>query len=142
MRAKDNAFPSPESRHPHRISYGETDAMGVVYYSNYLHWFEMARSTYIRERGTSYPDIEKQGIFLPVREAYCRYLVPCRFEDLVYIRAGISKWGRASFKFVYEVLDVDQEEVLARGSTEHPCLGPEGRPVRVPGWLKEMCSYG
>ncbi len=133
-------FPVPQTLHPHRVSYGETDAMGVVYYANYLHWFEMARSTYIRERGISYNEIEAGGTFLPVTEAWCRYLAPCGFDDLVFIRAGISKWGRASFVFTYEVLNDVQDQVLTLGRTSHVCMSREGRPVRVPAWLRKMCS--
>jgi len=132
-------FPLPETRHPHRVSYGETDAMGVVYYSNYLHWFEMARSTYIRERGIGYAEIEARGVYLPVTEAWCKYLHPCRFDELIYIRAAISDWGKASFTFKYEVLGPDQDRVHTLGRTEHVCMGPNERPVRVPAWLKEMC---
>ncbi|WP_291321942.1 thioesterase family protein [Desulfonatronospira sp.] len=132
-------FPAPETRHPHRVSYGETDAMGVVYYANYLHWFEMARSTYIRERGIGYAEIEARGVFLPVTEAWCKYMQPCRFDELIFIRAAVSRWGKASFTFCYEVLSREQDRVLTLGRTEHVCMGPEGRPVRVPAWLKEMC---
>lgn len=50
---------------PHRVSYGETDTMGVLYYAEYLHLFERARSAYIRSCGMSYADVEKKGIILP-----------------------------------------------------------------------------
>lgn len=69
-------FPTPETWFPHRVSYGETDCMGVLYYAEYLHIFERARSAFIRERGMSYADVEKRGIILPVREAQCRYRSP------------------------------------------------------------------
>ncbi|MFW6004890.1 MAG: acyl-CoA thioesterase [Desulfonatronovibrionaceae bacterium] len=132
-------FPRPETWHLHRVSYGETDAMGVVYYANYLHWFEMARNTYIRELGISYVEIEEKGIFIPVTSASCRYFKPARFDDPVYIRAGISTWGRASFAFEYQVYDQERKFLLARGETGHACLSRQGRPVRVPDWLKQIC---
>ncbi len=134
------SFPAPEIWHPHRVSYGETDAMGVVYYANYLHWFEIARSAYIRQQGISYAGIEGKGVFLPVTSAACRYHRPARFDDLVYIRAAISSWGRASFSFDYEVINEDKSIVLAVGQTGHACVNEKGRPVRVPVWLKEMCT--
>ncbi len=133
-------FPVPEIWHPHRVSYGETDAMGVVYYANYLHWFEISRSAYIRQQGISYARIEENGIYLPVTEATCRYYRPARFDDLVYIRAGISSWGRASFVFEYEIVSEDKTLVMAKGRTSHACVNYQGRPVGVPGWLREMCS--
>ncbi len=114
--------------------------MGVVYYANYLHWFEMARSTYIRERGISYLAIEEKGVFLPVTKAECKYSRPARFDDLLYIRAAISRWGRASFDFTYEVVNHDKSVVLAMGNTGHACVNGQGRPIRVPDWLRRMCT--
>jgi acyl-CoA thioester hydrolase len=133
-------FPSPAAWLEHRVSYGETDAMGVVYYANYLHWFEMARSLYIRDLGMSYRLIEEKGIFLPVREASCRYLVPARFDEQVHIHAAISTWTRASLTFVYEVTDDDKTRVLATGATQHAVVDSHGKPCRVPLWLRELCT--
>lgn len=135
------SFPQPETRFEFRVSYGETDGMGVVYYANYLHFFERSRSQWIRERGLSYRDVEERGLFLPVREASCRYVSPARFEDKLLIRAGISEYGRASLRFTYEVWRDEVEgagKLLSLGETEHACVGPEGRPVRLPDWLKEV----
>lgn len=140
MNVPSSQFPLPEIWHAHRVSYGETDAMGVVYYSNYLHWFEMARSEYIREQGMSYVLIEQRGVYLPVISASCRYFKPARFDDLVFIRAAISSWGRASFTFDYEVINENRSIVLAVGQTGHACVNDQGRPVRVPQWLKEICT--
>ena len=114
--------------------------MGVVYYANYLHWFEMARSTFLRERGLSYVQVEEQGIFLPVRKAECRYLAPARFDDPVFVRTGIEKWGRASIVFVYEVINELKTIVLATGKTEHACVNNQGRPIPIPEWLKQICA--
>ncbi|GAU08362.1 acyl-CoA thioesterase [Desulfoplanes formicivorans] len=133
-------FPTPDAWLEHRVSYGETDAMGVVYYANYLHWFEMSRSLYIRELGMSYRLIEERGIFLPVRQASCRYVAPARFDQLVQIHAAISTWTRASLTFVYEVTDSHKTRVLATGSTQHAVVDPHGKPCRVPHWLWELCT--
>ncbi|NCC24507.1 MAG: acyl-CoA thioesterase [Deltaproteobacteria bacterium] len=140
MPRPSTSFPTPEAWLLHRVSYGETDAMAVVYYGNYFHWFERARNRYIRERGMSYRDIESRGIFLPVREAACRYFAPARYEDQVWVRAGISKWTKASMTFTYEITDHDRERVLSAGSTQHACVDGQGRPVRVPDWLRGMCD--
>lgn len=112
--------------------------MGVVYYANYLHWFEQARSQFIREGGMSYAEVEQRGLFLPVREAWCRYRKPAAFDQEIAVRVGISKWGRASLAFAYEVLDLEKTLLLAVGSTEHACVSREGRPVAVPDWLKSI----
>ncbi len=133
-------FPTPDIWLPHRVSYGETDTMGFVYYAEYLHYFERARTAYIRQCGISYADIEERGIFLPVREATCRYRSPARYDNLLYIRIAISEWGRASIRFVYEVRDESKERIMAEGSTQHALIHRDGKPVPVPGWLKDVLS--
>ncbi len=112
--------------------------MGVVYYAEYFHIFERARSAFIRERGMSYTTVEARGIFLPVREAQCRYRASARFDDLIWIRAGIAVWGRASLNFVYEIWTEDKQTILATGMTQHAVINAAGRPVAVPDWLKNL----
>ncbi|MBU1002152.1 MAG: acyl-CoA thioesterase [Proteobacteria bacterium] len=131
-------FPSSETWYQHRVSYGETDAMQVLYYAEYLHLFERSRSQFIRERGMSYNTVEERGIFLPVREAQARYRRPARYDDLLQVRVGISDWGRASVTFSYEVYDESRETLLTTGMTQHACTSTEGRPVKVPDWLREL----
>ncbi|MDQ7031711.1 MAG: thioesterase family protein [Desulfonauticus sp.] len=133
------SFPQPEVWHKHRVFYGETDAMKVVYYANYLTWFEIARNSYIHKQGLSYIEIESRGVFLPVREAHCRYYKPARFDDIIYIRAGIGEWKRASFKFIYEITNESKTKVIATGYTIHPCVNATGKPIAVPDWLKQAC---
>jgi acyl-CoA thioester hydrolase len=131
------AFPEPSCWLAHRVSYGETDAMGVVYYANYLHLFERGRSELIRGLGFSYATVEERGIFLPVREANCRYLAPARYDDLIHIRTGLAGQSRASLSFVYEITNEDGL-VLTRGSTQHAVVNAQGKPVRVPDWLSAL----
>lgn len=132
------AFPTPDAWLEHRVSYGETDAMGVMYYAEYLHLFERARSLLIRDHGMSYAQVEEKSVYLPVREAYARYKAPCRYDELVWVRTGISKWGRASVTFEYQVTDQGREKILATGHTQHATVNPDGRPVKVPSWLKDL----
>ena len=131
-------FPSPAIWFTHRISYGETDTMGVLYYAEYLHIFERARSEFIRACGMSYRDVEEKDIILPVREAQCRYRSPARYDDLVQVHTAISEWGRASMRFVYEMWNEDKTRLLATGSTQHALVNRQGRPVAVPDWLRDL----
>ena len=136
---KINNFPKPEVTWEHRVSYGETDGMKVVYYGNYFHWFEQARSHFLRELGHSYLEIENKGIFLPVIEAHCKYLGPARYEDVVLVKCGIEEWGKASLKFVYEIYNKTQDnKKITIGWTKHPCVDKNGKIVKVPNWLIEM----
>ncbi|MCX4309991.1 MAG: thioesterase family protein [Desulfovibrio sp.] len=135
-------FPSREIWLPHRVSYGETDCMGIVYYAQYLHFFERGRNAYIRDCGMSYANVEKMGILLPVRDASCRYRSPARYDDLVHVRTGISETGGASLVFVYEIWNEDKSLLLCEGQTRHALVTPAGRPVRMPEWFKNLCLYG
>lgn len=136
----DKTFPTPSIWIGHRISYGETDAMGIVYYAEYLHIFERARDAYIREAGFSYAEVEKRGIYLPVREVSCRYRSPARFDDVVHCRVGVAEWGRASMTFLYELTDETRTRVYVTGMTQHASADSSGHPVRMPEWLKEITA--
>ena len=125
----------------HLVSYGETDAMGYLYYAEYLHVFERARGFYIRSLGMSYAEIEQRGVMLPVREARCRYRKPAHYDEALQIRTSISELGRASLSFVYAVYDAERKTLHAEGMTQHACAAVNGgHPVPMPGWLKELLS--
>lgn len=131
-------FPTPDIWLEHRVSYGETDCMGIVYYAEYLHFFERSRNEYIRQRGMSYASIEEKGIFLPVREVTCRYRHPARYDDLLLIHAGISEIGRASLRFVYEIWDAGKTQLMVEGMTQHATVNPVGKPVPAPQWFRHL----
>ena len=114
--------------------------MGFLYYAEYLHLFERARSAYIRQCGISYAEIENRGILLPVREASCRYRIPARYDDLLMIHIAISEIGRASLRFVYEITNEEMDKVLATGMTQHALINREGRPQAMPPWFRELCN--
>lgn len=121
----------------HRVSYGETDTMGVLYYAEYLHIFERGRNAFIRAFGLSYLDVEKRGMYLPVREAQCRYRSPARYDDLLHLRTIITDWRRASLVFRYEMYNEDRSLLLAEGFTQHACVDGTGKPMGVPDWFRE-----
>jgi acyl-CoA thioester hydrolase len=118
----------------HRVLYGDTDQMGVVYYANYLRFFEAARAEWIRSLGLSYAEIEERGIFLPVLEASVRYLRPARYDDVLEIPI-LASHTRVKVRFDYKVFREGSPDVLILGHTVHACVGREGRPTRAPEWL-------
>lgn len=136
--SKNIEFPANARWYEHYVSYGETDTMGVLYYAEYLHIFERSRSFYIREAGMSYADVEARGILMPVREAQCRYRAPVHFDEKILVHVGITKWKRVSALFEYEVWNHDKSILHATGMTEHGIINREGKPVRVPNWLREL----
>lgn len=116
-----------------RVRYAETDAMGVVYYANYLVWFELGRTDWIRAHGVTYREFEEQGVLLPVVHASCTYKRSACYDDLVRVKTILAGLTRARVSFVYHLtrLDGDQEVLLAEGRTDHAFLSRDGRVVRL-----------
>jgi acyl-CoA thioester hydrolase len=112
--------------------------MGVLYYAEYLHIFERGRNEYIRAFGISYKEVERRGLFLPVREAQCRYRHPARYDDLLMLRTGATHWRKASFSFHYEIYDESRALLMTEGFTQHACVDDAGRPVPIPPWFREL----
>lgn len=112
--------------------------MGVAYYGSYLTWFEVARTDLLRQLGSSYCEIERERIFLPVVEAHCHYHRPARYDDVVEIRTTASRPSRAQLRFDYELSRVDDNVPLASGSTLHVATNVSGKPCRLPRKLVEL----
>ncbi len=122
-----------------RVIYGDTDQMGVVYYANYLRFFEASRNEFIRAKGLRYRDLEERhGMRLPVVEAAVHYRQPARYDDLVTVEITLSEARRASVRFDYRLLR--GEELLATGHTVHACVDLEGRIRRIPGDVLERLA--
>jgi acyl-CoA thioester hydrolase len=120
----------------HRVLYGDTDQMGVVYYATYLRFFEGARNEWIRALGLTYRDIESRGIMLPVMECGVRYLRPAKYDDLLHIPVRVTH-TRVRIRFEYDVHRAGDVTLLAQGFTVHATVNAEGRPTRAPDWLVE-----
>ena len=122
---------------PLRVRYAETDAMGVVYYGNYLAYFEDGRVAYLQRKGIPYSAMEAAGVYMPVAEAHCTYRAPAHFEDELSVETSIGEAGRARVRFEYVVKRGD--DVLAEGYTVHAARGRDGRPVRIPAaWAEKL----
>lgn len=108
-----------------RVRYAETDQMGIVYYANYLVWFELGRVEVLRTVGYSYNELEiKHGCILPVIEATCRYRAPARYDDEIIIEAWPSLIRGSVIKFAYRIYrklnqKEEERELLAEGETVH-----------------------
>jgi acyl-CoA thioester hydrolase len=120
-----------------RVIYGDTDQMGVVYYANYLRFFEAGRNEFIRARGLRYRDFEELfELRLPVAEVGVSYQQPARYDDLVRIEVSLHEVRRASARFGYRLVRADGE-LLATGHTVHACVDLDGRIRRLPRELLE-----
>ena len=116
-----------------RVRYAETDKMGVVYYANYLVWFEVGRTEWLRQTGWSYRDMETDaGVQLPVIEVQCDYRQPARYDDELDITTRGSQVSPVRVQFDYEVVRSSDAAVVAVGRTVHASLDRAGRPCRLP----------
>jgi acyl-CoA thioester hydrolase len=122
------------------VRYADTDQMGVVYYANYLVWFEVGRTEWLREGGWSYREMEADGIALPVIEAHCEYRQPARYDDEIEIRTSGKLLTPIRIRFDYEARKTADDTLAATGHTVHAALGPDGRPRRLPSRVLEILA--
>ena len=112
--------------------------MGVVYYANYLVWFEVARTDWLRHAGATYRQMERDGVSLPVIEAHAEYRRAARYDDELEIRAAATLLTPVRVRFDYEVWRAGEEAPLATGHTIHAAMDPSGRPCRLPPAVREL----
>jgi acyl-CoA thioester hydrolase len=128
----------PSSVSTLRVRYAETDKMGVVYYANYLVWFEVARTDLLRSLGWSYREMEHAGISLPVIEAHCEYVKPARYDDEIEIRTEGRMLSPIRMEFQYQVFRKTDQLLAATGKTVHAALDTTGKPCRLPQRVREV----
>ena len=100
-----------------RVYYADTDHGQVVYYSNYLKWFEIGRTEILRQSGFNYADFAKQGLIAPVVEVKCNYKQSAKYNDMIIIKTEIENIGNSSIKFNYKIIRKSDNQLLAEGYT-------------------------
>ena len=134
-----------------RVRYAETDQMGIVYYANYLVWFEIGRVELLRSLGLAYSQLETDHqCILPVVEATCRYRSPARYDDEILIETRPSMLRGSVIKFGYRLLRKGQEgeepTLLAEGETVHVVcddqLNKKPLPAEHEAALRAMMTNG
>ena len=120
----------------YRVPYADTDQMGVVYYANYLKYFEMFRTEVMIAAGESYQEMEEHGYALPVIEAVCHYKAPAHFEDVLEITGRVAECRGVRVRIECEIHC--RGKLLAEGHTVHACISREGKPVRVPAAISDL----
>ncbi len=132
-----------------RIRYVECDPMGVAHHSSYLPWMEMGRTELLREVGESYAALEEAGVFLVVTKVEVKYRRPIRYDDVIEIRTKVDKASKVKLHHSYEIALIERagkapdpsdpavpsDGICAIASTELACVGSDGRPKAMPGWL-------
>lgn len=131
MAGSDLELHEPIHRYACRVLYGDTDSGGVVYYANYLRYFEAGRTEYMRELVASYRDLEAQGFILPVVECHVRYKASARYDDLLVVETSLAEVKPLSCRFTYRISREDGK-VLILGYTTHAAVDRAGKLVRLP----------
>ena len=106
--------------------------------ANYLVWFEVGRTDWLRESGWTYRDMEEAGVSLPVIEVFCQYHQPARYDDELEIRTRATLLTPVRIRFDYEVVRMADGTASASGHSVHAALNPAGRPCRLPERVREV----
>jgi acyl-CoA thioester hydrolase len=123
------------------VRYAETDQMGIVYYANYLVWFEVGRVAWCKAKGFHYSEMEsKDGRFMMVAEAACRYKAPAHFEDDIVVRTALARATDKVIRFQYEIRRKISWQLLATGETAHVITDLKFRPSRLPDHYRKCFS--
>lgn len=117
---------------PIRIYYEDTDCGGVVYYANYLKYFERGRTELLRARGISLTDFHNKGMLFVVAKVEVEYLSPCRYDDLLVLDTQLADISRVTMTFKHSISREGSEKELVRGTVVLASVGKDGRPIRIP----------
>ena len=129
-----------------RVQYKETDQMGIVHHGNYVIWFEVGRTEWMRHYGMAYDVMEESGLLLPVIDVNINYKKSAKFDDCFAVFTSIANFSPVRLEFQYEARKISEEdfkhgggcgtaepfgELLAKGSTKHMWVNQEWKPVRM-----------
>lgn len=122
----------------HKTQYYETDQMGIIHHSNYIRWFEEARTDLMRQMGIGYEEMEQHGIISPVLSITCEYKSMTRFGETVQIVPMLKFYNGVKMTIEYSVMDKESKELRCVGETKHCFLGRDGKPVSLKKSYLEM----
>ena len=115
----------------HRVQYYETDQMGIVHHSNYIRWFEEARTDLLERAGISYHEMERRGIIIPVLAVECEYKVMTRFGETVRIYSNVEGFTGLRMSIRYRLHVEGEATPRSTGLTRHCFLGRDMRPLKI-----------
>ncbi len=124
--------------HKLRVEYHHTDQMGIVHHSNYVKFFEAARTEWLRAAGLTYAEMERRGVMMPIVEVNIRYKQPAYYDELIAITVTVDELPQARMIFHYDIKGEDGR-TIAHGSTTLGFIDSiTRRPQRAPKWLMEV----
>ena len=124
-----------------RVQYYETDQMGIVHHSNYIRWFEEARTAYMDQNGIGYADVEARGVQIPVVSISCSYHTAVKFGEAVAIDTRLAFYNGVRAIYEYQIYSTDGDTLLAEGQSEHCFIDAQSRaPLNVKKRLPEYSA--
>ena len=127
---------------PIRIYYEDTDCGGVVYYANYLRYFERGRTEFLRDRGISLTDCHNNGVIFVVTKAELEYISPGRYNDLLLLDTQLTDISGVKMTFSHTIRREGSQKELVRGMVTLASVNSDGRPVRLPEDIKAKLKTG
>lgn len=127
-----------------RVWYKHTDQMGICHHSNFICYYEAARSEWMRAIGLPFSEVERRGIMMPILEVQSKYLRPAHYDELLTVRIMLKEPPTARITFYYEIYN-EQEQLLNTGMTQLGFIHSDTRrPCRCPEWFAELleCKNG
>ncbi len=121
-----------------RVRYSDVDRMGLLYHVNYLEYFEVGRSDWIRWFWKPYLEIEDAGYALVVIEASIKFIAAGHYDDEISLIVRATEWGRSRLVFEYVMTRQKDNSILCEGRTAHCFIDKTGKPTKMPEELREQ----
>ena len=115
-----------------KIYYEDTDAGGIVYYANYLRYFERARTEFLAQRGLNISDLVNKGIIFVVAEVNAEFHSPALLGDILQIETTVSEIKKVSLVFNYTIKRKSDNKILVTGKTKIAVISPERKIIKLP----------
>ena len=124
--------------HKLRVEYHHTDQMGIVHHSNYIKFFEAARTEWLRAAGLTYAEMERRGVMMPIVDVQIKYRQPSYYDEMLSIMTYVDELPMARMTFRYEIRGEDGRDVASGTTTLGFIDSVTRRPQRAPEWLMEV----
>ena len=124
--------------HKLRVEYHHTDQMGIVHHSNYIKFFEAARTEWLRAAGMTYAEMERRGVMMPIVDVHVKYRQPAYYDEVLSVSVFVDELPMARMIFRYEIRGEDGRDVASCTTTLGFFDSVTRRPQRAPEWLMEV----